>query len=320
MERLKKQEQEKKEQAERARTEIVDYFKDMKILDYFLASVKQCRYNSPLLSCAAMFDGSSNKLALHFSLFHYKPSYISMFTKNPHDFPALLSSRQTAIECIYPQFVGNQLSQDYSTVMSRRRFLTMTPSFIGAAHLNLKEVTSVMQVGEDISEEGSVYFAVLGVDLEGKQSLTVLEVSFDKGHFDITFQLNYPLTDILQDDSHQGETITRALISQGSSQADRVPVMLVQTSANRFLMSRIQITNELFKLDKPTECQSIAEGERLAAVSNGIACLQNGQNVRTFAIDQALFDRVQASLKTKALTQAEQGLTNLMNEDQVLGL
>ena len=58
----------------------------MKILDFFLSSVKQGRHIAPLLSCAAMFDKDTSKLGLHFALFRYKQDYISKFTKNPQEY------------------------------------------------------------------------------------------------------------------------------------------------------------------------------------------------------------------------------------------
>jgi len=66
------------------------------------------------------------------------------------------------------------------------------------------------------------------------------------------------LEGILNDNATMnGETITRALISQGSAQADGVPVILFQTSQGRFMMQKIEITNslQLFKLEKPLVCQ-----------------------------------------------------------------
>lgn len=52
----------------------------------------------------------------------------------------------------------------------------MASSFIGVAHVNLKEVTSIIQLGDNLSDDEPIFFGVVGTNPEGKQSIVVLKV------------------------------------------------------------------------------------------------------------------------------------------------
>jgi len=59
--------------------------------------------------------------------FVYKQDYVSVFAKNAREFNEIITGQQTAVESLYPVFIGNQLSATYNQFLSRRQHLTMCP-------------------------------------------------------------------------------------------------------------------------------------------------------------------------------------------------
>jgi hypothetical protein len=45
----------------------MDYFKNAKVLDYFMASINSGKSLTPLMSCAALHNSEAGKLDLHFA-------------------------------------------------------------------------------------------------------------------------------------------------------------------------------------------------------------------------------------------------------------
>lgn len=144
VEKAQRDEEERIRKLEQSRSEIMDYFKNASVLDYFLASFNGGRSVTPLLSCAALYNKESGKLDLHFAQFVYRPDYIEKFAGSQQEFLTVLASRQMAVECLYPVYIGKQLSKDYHQGLSRKVNTIMSPQLIGVARLTIDEVTGIV--------------------------------------------------------------------------------------------------------------------------------------------------------------------------------
>lgn len=178
-EKAKRDEEEKIRKLEQSKSELMDYFKDAKVLDFFFTSFNAGRSLTPLLSCAALFNSEAGKLDLHFAQFVYRPDYIAKFAATQQEFLAVLQTRQTAVECLYPLYVGQQLSKDYHQGFSRRVQTIMSPQLVGVARLNLVEITGIVQVGDDITDDNPIFFVIVGRD-SAVQRIIVLKVESTK--------------------------------------------------------------------------------------------------------------------------------------------
>jgi hypothetical protein len=64
----------------------MEYFKNAKILDYFITSLNSGKILTPLLSCAALLNSEAGKLDLHFVQFIYRPDYVARFANSQNEF------------------------------------------------------------------------------------------------------------------------------------------------------------------------------------------------------------------------------------------
>ncbi len=219
----------------------MDYFKDAKILDYFLASVNSGRSLTPLMSCAALFNSQAGKLDLHFAQFVYRPDYVMNFATSPQEFLTVLANRQTAVECLYPLYIGHQLSKDYNQAFSRRDNCTMSPQLIGVARLNMNEVNSIVQIGDNITEDKPIYFLVLGKQ-GSTQRVIILSV-------DITQEISVVTNTEVEGFAalqklKDGETYVKVLSAQASELNNGQARILFQTSHGRLICQTVSFNKD----------------------------------------------------------------------------
>lgn len=75
------------------------------------------------------------------------------------------------------------MQKDYIQSISKKNQPVLGASLFGLASINLKEVTSIIQIGENITETNAIYFVVIGKDGSNASKVVVLKVD---SNFDIT--------------------------------------------------------------------------------------------------------------------------------------
>ena len=92
----------------------------------------------------------------------------------------------------------------------------MCPSLIGVARINLEEVTSVVQMGQNITDGEPIHFVVVGKRLDGKQSVVIVKVD---ASLDISVVANTDLSNSIIDTLRsvgENDTIAKLVCSQAS--------------------------------------------------------------------------------------------------------
>jgi len=104
--------------------------------------------------------------------------------------------------------------------------------------MNMSEVTSIVQLGDNITDTEPVHFVVVGKRLDGKPSVVIIKVD---SHHDITVVANTDMSSSIIETLRavkDEEKVVRVVCSQASEQTDGIARLLVQTD-KRLLCSKL---------------------------------------------------------------------------------